>query len=39
MINIKISVPKEMKKDMDKYTKKYWSRVVREAFEKKLKEL
>jgi len=39
MVNIKISVPAKLKKDMDKCKYVDWSAVVTAAFRKKLEEL
>lgn len=39
MVNITLSVPAEMKKEMDKFPEMDWSEVARQAIREKLKDL
>ncbi|MBD3407136.1 MAG: hypothetical protein GF411_13540 [Candidatus Lokiarchaeota archaeon] len=39
MVNITITVPKEMKNDLDLFPEINWSEVARQAFREKIKDL
>lgn len=39
MVNITLSVPKELKKIMDKHPEMNWSEVARQAFKEKVSQL
>lgn len=39
MTNVTLSVPKEMKKEMDKFKEINWSEVARQAFMQKLRDM
>ena len=39
MVNITLSVPNEIKKEMDKFSEMNWSEVARQAFKDKIVKL
>ncbi len=39
MVNMTLSIPEELYKEMQRHSEFKWSEIAREAFEKKIKEL
>lgn len=39
MVNMTLSIPEELYKEMQRHSELKWSEVAREAFEKKIREL